>query len=213
MDFSDPLADLRYQSASWPIGRVLSSASCPRCARWNHRSRRRAGSVGAESDGVHVVGVAAQFGDLLIRFQVPQTDRIVLAADRQACPVGAEGQPVDRGSVVRVRGKEPGTDLIFRILTPPFRLPTPLSVRDLRGGQKSGAKRVTFPEKVKRREEKVTSQPRETQWRRRQHPLAQTANRAEIRPGSARRARGRPLVANPEAIETLLPLGSWKPDA
>ena len=43
IDFSDPPEHLRYRLASWPSGPVPSSAACPRCARWNHPSRRRAG--------------------------------------------------------------------------------------------------------------------------------------------------------------------------
>ena len=65
------------------------------------RARDELGAVRAEGDGVHIIGVAAQLGDPLVRFQVPQADRIVLATDRQASPIGAEGRGVNCGSVVK----------------------------------------------------------------------------------------------------------------
>ena len=42
---------------------------------WNHpEPETELGAVGAEGDGVDVVGVAAELGDLLVRCQVPEAE-------------------------------------------------------------------------------------------------------------------------------------------
>jgi hypothetical protein len=93
----------RISSAGWHFGQAdpfVPRERVPQAYSGITRAGDKLGAVGAERDGVHIVGVAAQLGDLLVRYQVPQADRIVLAADRKARPVGAEDHRVNRASDV-----------------------------------------------------------------------------------------------------------------
>src|SRR5436305_360472 len=56
------------------------------------------GTVGAPGDGVDVVGVAAELGDLLARSDIDQADGVIAAAGGQTCAVGAERHAVDNAA-------------------------------------------------------------------------------------------------------------------
>ena len=75
------------------VGTLLDRQRVPDVHGGITRARGELRPVGAEDDGVHVVGVAPQLDDLLVRAQVPQTDRVVLAADRQAVRSGLNAIP------------------------------------------------------------------------------------------------------------------------